>query len=167
MLPRNQAASTMTQYPTHSHYLDTELNSTGPFLLMLNTRLGSDNDQFDKLLAWLDQEPNSWSPSCEPGTLYRFGHRTQSANKPVLAFNYLSSSMTVNRCHQNCLHNERQWTTPGTAISIDKSYHHVYALNECFWSILKSCCCNSFCGWCLLLFAWIKVMSTFCVFGSR
>ena len=38
----NQAAGTMTQYPTQSHYPNTELPSPCLILLMPSTRLGSD-----------------------------------------------------------------------------------------------------------------------------
>ena len=48
---RNQAASTKTQYPTQSHYNDTELISPCPILIMPGARLGNDKDKFDKSLA--------------------------------------------------------------------------------------------------------------------
>ena len=44
---------------TQFHYPDTELTSPCSILLMLNTKQGSNNYQFDKSLAWLDQE---WIP---------------------------------------------------------------------------------------------------------
>ena len=55
----------MTRYPTLSHYLDTELNSPSPILLMSSIRLESDKYQFDKSLVWRDLEPNSRSPAHE------------------------------------------------------------------------------------------------------
>ena len=60
----NQATRTMTQYPTQSHYPDTEPTSPCPILLMPSARLGSDTYQFDKSLVWLDREANSRSPAC-------------------------------------------------------------------------------------------------------
>ena len=43
----NQSAITMIQYPTQSDYPETDLTSSYPILLMLNTRLGNDKDEFD------------------------------------------------------------------------------------------------------------------------
>ena len=57
---RDQASDTMTQYPTQSHYPDTEQTSHCLFLLMLSDRLVSDKNQFDKSLAWLGCDSNSW-----------------------------------------------------------------------------------------------------------
>ena len=42
----HQAASTMTCYPTQSHYNDTEPTSPCPILIMPSTRLGSNKYQF-------------------------------------------------------------------------------------------------------------------------
>ena len=44
----NQVTGTMNQYPTESHYPDSEQRSPCPILLMLSARLGSDKYQFDK-----------------------------------------------------------------------------------------------------------------------
>ena len=44
----DQAVGTMTQYPTQSHYPDTELSSSCPILVMPNARLGSNTCQFSK-----------------------------------------------------------------------------------------------------------------------
>ena len=41
-----QAASTMTCYPTQSHYPDIERTSHFPILIMLSAKLGSDKCQF-------------------------------------------------------------------------------------------------------------------------
>ena len=66
----NQAAtaSTMTQYPTQSHYPDIELTSLCPILLMLSIKLGSDRYQLCKSLVLLDWEFNSWSSAWEACT---------------------------------------------------------------------------------------------------
>ena len=50
----NQTASTMTRFPTHSHYPDTDPTSPCPILIMPSTLLGSDKYPFDKSLLWLD-----------------------------------------------------------------------------------------------------------------
>ena len=42
----NHATSTMTRYPTQSHFPDTEETSPCPILIMPRTRLGSDKYQF-------------------------------------------------------------------------------------------------------------------------
>ena len=42
----HQAASTMTCYPTQSHYPNTELTSPCPIIIMLSARLGSNKYQF-------------------------------------------------------------------------------------------------------------------------
>ena len=52
----NQATSTMTWYPTQSHYSDTERTSPCPLLIMLSVWLGSDKYQY--LSHWLDQDLN-------------------------------------------------------------------------------------------------------------
>ena len=61
----NQAEGTMIQFPTQPHYPDTELTSPCPILLLLSTKLGSDKYQVYKSLVWLDQEPNSGTPTSE------------------------------------------------------------------------------------------------------
>ena len=66
---RNQAISTMTHYPTQSHYPDTELTSLYALLLMLSIRPGSNNYQFCKSLVWIDRESNSRPPAQEGCTL--------------------------------------------------------------------------------------------------
>ena len=43
---RNQAAYMMTQYPTQSHYPNTELTSPYSILLMPSSRVGCENDNF-------------------------------------------------------------------------------------------------------------------------
>ena len=95
----NQTASTMTWYPTQSHYLDTELTSPCHILLVLSTRLESDKYQFNKSLVWLDQESNSQSPHMRPA-LYRFSHCALCIclSSPVfspwpLTFVYITSSL--------------------------------------------------------------------------
>ena len=50
----SQAISTMTWYPTQSHYPDTEPNSPCSILIMPNTWLGSDKYEFDKSLIWFE-----------------------------------------------------------------------------------------------------------------
>ena len=65
----NQATSTMTKYPTQSHYPDTVLTSPCPVLIMPKARLESDEFQFYKSLVWLDWKPNSLTPTCEPPAL--------------------------------------------------------------------------------------------------
>ena len=59
----NQAASTMTWYPTQSHYPVTEPTSPCPILLMPSTKLGSNKYHFCKSLVWHDWESNSRSPA--------------------------------------------------------------------------------------------------------
>ena len=49
----SHAVSTMTWYPTQSHYPDTEQISPCPILIMPSTWLGSDMYQFVKSLIWL------------------------------------------------------------------------------------------------------------------
>ena len=46
-----QAAGTLTQYLTQSHYIDTELTSACPTLLMLGAMIGSDTVQLYKSLV--------------------------------------------------------------------------------------------------------------------
>ena len=48
------AISTMTCYPTQSHYPDTEPISPYLILIMPSTWLGSNKYQFDKSLVWLN-----------------------------------------------------------------------------------------------------------------
>ena len=55
-----QAASTMIQYPTQSHYPDTEPAIPCPILLMPSTWLGSDKFQFYKLPVWLSWDSNQF-----------------------------------------------------------------------------------------------------------
>ena len=64
----NQVASTMTQFPTQSHYPDTEPTSPCPILIMSSTRLGSDKYQF-KSLVWLDQVSNPQASDSNPWSL--------------------------------------------------------------------------------------------------
>ena len=47
----DQAVGAMAQYPTQSHYPDTELTSPCPILLMMCARLGSGKSQFVKSLV--------------------------------------------------------------------------------------------------------------------
>ena len=47
----NQVASSMTRYPSQSHYPDTEPTSPCPMLRMLNNWLGSDKYQLYKPLV--------------------------------------------------------------------------------------------------------------------
>ena len=65
MLPplANQITGTITQYPSQSHYRDTELTSPSPILLMPSTQLGSNKHQFYMSLFGLDWEPNCWHPT--------------------------------------------------------------------------------------------------------
>ena len=65
--PWNQAAS--IHYPTQSHYPNLELTSPCPILLILSSKLGSGNYQFDNLLVWHDWEQNCWSPTREASAL--------------------------------------------------------------------------------------------------
>ena len=51
---RNQAVSTMTWYPTQSHYPDTEPTHPCTIIMMMCTWLGSDKYQFHKSLVWPD-----------------------------------------------------------------------------------------------------------------
>ena len=57
---RDQAASTMTRYPTQSHYLETEQTSPCPVLIMPSARLGSNKYNF--LSHWFDstKQMNVW-----------------------------------------------------------------------------------------------------------
>ena len=50
----NQAVSTMTCYPTQSHYPVTEPTNPCPILIMPSTWLGRDKYKFDKSLIRLD-----------------------------------------------------------------------------------------------------------------
>ena len=63
----NQAISTMTWCPTHSHHPVTEPTSPCPILLMQSARLGSNKYRFYKSLLWLDQDVNPdflhWQPA--------------------------------------------------------------------------------------------------------
>ena len=54
----------MTQYPTQSHYLDTELTTPCPILLMSSARLGSDKYNFYKSSLSLEREGTSWFLAC-------------------------------------------------------------------------------------------------------
>ena len=65
----NQATVTISRYPTHSHYPDIETTSLCPILIMLSTRIGSDKNQFHKMLVWLNWELNSRSPAHEARAL--------------------------------------------------------------------------------------------------
>ena len=47
----DQTIGTMSQYPTQSHYPDTELTSPYHILLLLSATLGSVMYQFDKSLV--------------------------------------------------------------------------------------------------------------------
>ena len=49
-----QANNTMTWYPTHSHYPDTEPTSPCPMLIRPSTGLGSNKYQFYTSMVWLD-----------------------------------------------------------------------------------------------------------------
>ena len=65
VLPHLQT-SLPESYPIKSHYHDTKLTSPWPILLMLSSKLGSDENQFCKSLVWLDLgESNSQSPAWE------------------------------------------------------------------------------------------------------
>ena len=55
----DQAASTITCYPTQPHYPDTE--PTSPCPIKLSTWLGTVKSLFYKSLIWLNREPNSRS----------------------------------------------------------------------------------------------------------
>ena len=57
----NQAISTISWYPTPSHYPNTEPTSPCHILIMPSSWLGSDKYQFDKSLVWLDHGSNPWS----------------------------------------------------------------------------------------------------------
>ena len=74
---RNQAVSTMTWYPTQSHYPDIEPTSPCPILILPSTCLGSDRYQFYTSLVYLDLgfEP-TMSHTCD-----RFGHCTWSTTQ--------------------------------------------------------------------------------------
>ena len=61
----NQAASTMTWYPTQSRY--TGINPTSPIPIMPSAWLGSDKYQFYKSLIWLDQGLDPWVWIPPPG----------------------------------------------------------------------------------------------------
>ena len=54
----NRTTSTTTQYPTQSHYpdSDTDQNCPSPILLMVSARVGSAKYQFCKSLIWPDRE---------------------------------------------------------------------------------------------------------------
>ena len=83
----NQATSTMTRYPTQSHYPGTERTTPCPKQLMQNARLGASNKYYiDELLAWLDREPNSDLLHVRPA-LYWFGHHIQFALWKVWSLN--------------------------------------------------------------------------------
>ena len=59
-----QPTATMNQYPTQSHYPDTELTSPCPILVISNATLRSEKYQFCKPLAWLvrisNPPPSTW-----------------------------------------------------------------------------------------------------------
>ena len=89
----NQAANTMTWYPTKSHYPNIELTSHCIIVLLPNAMLGSDKYQFDKSLVWLDQQPNSPYTSHQVHALpiqpYHFRECVRQNN---MQHNYISSS---------------------------------------------------------------------------
>ena len=71
----NQAVSTMTWYPTQSHYHNTDLTSPCPILIMPSTWLGSDKYQFDKSLILTRLWIRTHDLLHAKPVLYRFGHR--------------------------------------------------------------------------------------------
>ena len=66
---RNQAAITMAQFPTESHYPVTEPTSPCPILIMPSTKLGSNKYQLYKSLVWLDRGLNPRAPACETSAI--------------------------------------------------------------------------------------------------
>ena len=66
----DQATYTMTQFPIQSDYLDTELTSPCPTLVMPNTRLGRNAHRFCKFLACLRWIPKSQPSAQEARTLH-------------------------------------------------------------------------------------------------
>ena len=68
-------------------------------LIMLNTKLGSDNYQFYKALVWLDWKANSWSPPCE-SWLNQFGRCVQ-----CIPTNCVACSVVNWTTRQNLPHN--------------------------------------------------------------
>ena len=53
---KDHVSSTMTGYPTQSHYPDTEPTSPCPILIMLSAWLGSNKYQF--LIDWFESTAN-------------------------------------------------------------------------------------------------------------
>ena len=86
----HQVAGTMTCYPTHSHYPDTEQISPHSILIMLSARLGSDKYKF--LSLWFDSTRfrthglQTWTcdlqipRSPETGGGHSFGHPNWSVH---------------------------------------------------------------------------------------
>ena len=84
----DQATITMTQYPTQSHYPDTESTSPWPILLMPSPWQLSIFNSF----VWLDQDSNVWGlkPLISQNwrwTFYSFGHHVWS-----FSFGYSSNN---------------------------------------------------------------------------
>ena len=79
----NQADSIMIRYPTQSHYLNTELDSPCPILIMLSARIGSNKHEFCKTLdgTELPVPPPHGRPA-----LYQLSHRARSWSGKVLSW---------------------------------------------------------------------------------
>ena len=86
----DQVTSTMSTYPTPSHYPDTELTSPFPSLIMPSTRLAS--TEYQLLSYWFDSTRN-WFPILQPARLelHRFGHRAElgGSGRRVVASNVI------------------------------------------------------------------------------
>ena len=83
----NQPAGIITQYPTQSHYLDTELTNSFPILLIPNT-----SDSIDFISQRFD---STWNWTCDllhkRPMLYWFGHQGWY----VYTYLYVSLYMSV------------------------------------------------------------------------
>ena len=109
----------MTQYPTKSHYPDTEFSSLCPILLMLNARLRSVKNQCYKSVLWLDREPNSCSPTCEAHAL------------PIRLLHQVSELMVIDPTES------QQYTNCGLVIGIKTNHlgSFVYCRQSCHYAL--------------------------------
>ena len=64
----NQGTSTMTRFPTQSHYPDTDPTSHCPILIMQSTWVGSNKYNFYNSLVGLDQGSSPRSPARKAST---------------------------------------------------------------------------------------------------
>ena len=85
----NQAVSTRTLYATRSHYHNTDLTNPYIILLILSTKLGTENYQISKLLGWLEQESNARSSVLEAFTVEIQRKREAHLIRPVIRSNSL------------------------------------------------------------------------------